>query len=380
MSETMLKLKLDRQSTQPLYQQLYDMIRHSITGGEMKPGEPLPSERELVSSLGITRPTLRQAFEQLEREGFVRRQHGVGTFVQDPSNWRPNTRVLSLGVIIWGTELSGYEKDLLGLLCAEAASHGMEIKTIHGKGGYVPMRDLGRRVADAGLDGVIAFANLVEQNLQQLAELRVPKVIMQQRARLNGTDHVVAESFRGVYDATRELVRLGHREIGFVGALLCEQNPGKPDLYRLAPETEFRFKAYRRALEDSGIAYRPELYTEQPYTDDLVDAWFAKRFGEGKIPTAYVVHDDMLAGLVMHAAQACGMEVPRDLSVTGFGNYMPPAQRGDLATTEIPHAEMARLAVERLRERALQGGMAGVTFSVDSTFKPGRSIGKPRAS
>ncbi|MEU4196745.1 GntR family transcriptional regulator [Kribbella sp. NPDC026611] len=44
------------------------------------PGEPLPSERSLSESLGVSRPTLRAALDDLARDGLITREHGRGTF------------------------------------------------------------------------------------------------------------------------------------------------------------------------------------------------------------------------------------------------------------------------------------------------------------
>lgn len=52
-----------------------------IRDGTYQPGEQLLSEKELAAQLGISRPTLREALQNLEQEGFVLRRHGVGTFV-----------------------------------------------------------------------------------------------------------------------------------------------------------------------------------------------------------------------------------------------------------------------------------------------------------
>ena len=52
-----------------------------IEGGTYQPGEQLPSETDLAGQLGISRPTLREALQNLEQEGVVVRRHGVGTFV-----------------------------------------------------------------------------------------------------------------------------------------------------------------------------------------------------------------------------------------------------------------------------------------------------------
>lgn len=48
------------------------------------PGDRLPSEIELAQRLGISRPTLREALQQLEKEGAIVRKQGVGTFVAAP--------------------------------------------------------------------------------------------------------------------------------------------------------------------------------------------------------------------------------------------------------------------------------------------------------
>jgi GntR family transcriptional regulator len=52
-----------------------------IENGTYPPGEQFPSENELATQLGISRPTLREALLNLEQESIVVRKHGVGTFV-----------------------------------------------------------------------------------------------------------------------------------------------------------------------------------------------------------------------------------------------------------------------------------------------------------
>ncbi|MEN8180458.1 MAG: GntR family transcriptional regulator [Pseudomonadota bacterium] len=59
--------------------------------GTYTPGEQLPSETELATQLGISRPTLREALHDLESEGAIIRKHGVGTFVASSYNHRLET-------------------------------------------------------------------------------------------------------------------------------------------------------------------------------------------------------------------------------------------------------------------------------------------------
>lgn len=66
------------QQVQPvrLYQRIVEQIEDAIASGELKPGERLPSERELVAQFGASRPTVREALRVLESSGVVRSRPG----------------------------------------------------------------------------------------------------------------------------------------------------------------------------------------------------------------------------------------------------------------------------------------------------------------
>ena len=74
---------------QPLYDQLVDILTDKIEH-EYRPGDLLPSERELSDRYGLSRTTVRLALQELERLGLVVRQHGRGTFVADRSSQTTN--------------------------------------------------------------------------------------------------------------------------------------------------------------------------------------------------------------------------------------------------------------------------------------------------
>ena len=73
-----------RARKQPLYDQLVDILMEKIDH-EYRPGDLLPSERELSERYGLSRTTVRLALAELEQLGLVVRQHGRGTFVADRS-------------------------------------------------------------------------------------------------------------------------------------------------------------------------------------------------------------------------------------------------------------------------------------------------------
>ena len=75
---------LNRKTPIPLYYQLIEMIRKDIETGVLKPGDIIPSERELSERYQISRPTVRQAIKELAYEGLLNREKGRGTFVSRP--------------------------------------------------------------------------------------------------------------------------------------------------------------------------------------------------------------------------------------------------------------------------------------------------------
>jgi GntR family transcriptional regulator len=70
-----------RNSPVPRYHQLKEILRERIRSGEWKPGDLIPSERELSETYHISRMTTRQAITDLVNEGVFYREQGRGTFV-----------------------------------------------------------------------------------------------------------------------------------------------------------------------------------------------------------------------------------------------------------------------------------------------------------
>ncbi|QQR39288.1 FadR/GntR family transcriptional regulator [Devosia rhizoryzae] len=76
-------MKLQAVSNRKLYIQIADQIRDQILLGAVEAGQQLPSERDLATSLNVSRPTVREALIALEVAGFVEVRVGVGAFVRD---------------------------------------------------------------------------------------------------------------------------------------------------------------------------------------------------------------------------------------------------------------------------------------------------------
>jgi len=79
--DSFLRIRIDKTSPVPVYAQIGEAIKNLLKPGTIPPGTPLPPERVLCEHLGVSRMTLRQACDTLEREGFIESHRGRGTFV-----------------------------------------------------------------------------------------------------------------------------------------------------------------------------------------------------------------------------------------------------------------------------------------------------------
>jgi len=69
----------------PKYVQISDHLRARIVEGQLRPGDEVPSERQLAAEWKVARPTATKALDVLRREGYVAGRQGAGTFVTDPN-------------------------------------------------------------------------------------------------------------------------------------------------------------------------------------------------------------------------------------------------------------------------------------------------------
>ncbi|HEY7415979.1 MAG TPA: GntR family transcriptional regulator, partial [Ktedonobacteraceae bacterium] len=75
-------IHLDRDSDEPLYQQISREVREAIVSGELAEGMRLPTERALARELGVNRTTVMNAYNQLASEGLIEGHVGRGTMVK----------------------------------------------------------------------------------------------------------------------------------------------------------------------------------------------------------------------------------------------------------------------------------------------------------
>jgi GntR family transcriptional regulator len=78
-----MEIRIDSDSTVPIYQQIIYAIKLQIATGQLKPGEQLPTVRKLATDLRINPNTVARSYDLLDTEGVIITQRGQGTYVRE---------------------------------------------------------------------------------------------------------------------------------------------------------------------------------------------------------------------------------------------------------------------------------------------------------
>jgi len=191
------------------------------------------------------------------------------------------------------------------------------------------------------VDGFLVVSPHLEDEEKIVLELkkrRIPFVLIDNQQSNSTAPSVVADNFKGGYEATSHLIELGHQKIGHI-----EGTRG----YLSAQE---RKRGYLKALEDHGINY--QLVDGGAFDVRCGYEITKKWLKEANRPTAIFAADDQVAFGVIDAAREMGLRVPGDLSVVGYDDHpFASMLHPFLTTVRQPAVEMSQKGVELLMKQ-----------------------------
>jgi len=115
-------IALSPSSPDPMYKQVTDQVKNAIASGDLKPGEKLPSVRELAEGLKISAITIKRAYFDLENEGYILTRAGLGSFVSEIDREKlrqeklAEYRAVLSGILATGAKFGIKAEDLIGLI------------------------------------------------------------------------------------------------------------------------------------------------------------------------------------------------------------------------------------------------------------------------
>ncbi len=182
-------------------------------------------------------------------------------------------------------------------------------------------------------------------NQHEIAELtiKVPVVLLGERATWGPFDHVGIDNVAAARSATEHLIKIGRRRIAAIGH----------QTYQTGETARLRTKGYKTALQQAGIPYDRRLVvpTARFHRQDGAEA-MARLLSLADPPDAVFCYNDLLAVGAIRTILRSGRRVPDDIAVVGFddieeGRYLTPS----LTTISPNKQKIASLAVELLFRR-----------------------------
>jgi GntR family transcriptional regulator len=121
-----IQFRLDTRSGVPTYLQLVQQVRQAVRLGILRPGDQLPTVKEVVGDLAINPNTVLKAYRELDREGLVEGRRGLGTFVSEGFPTPPPDGVkelrTSLGRWVARARAAGLDDDAIHSLFSDTVS------------------------------------------------------------------------------------------------------------------------------------------------------------------------------------------------------------------------------------------------------------------
>lgn len=188
------------------------------------------------------------------------------------------------------------------------------------------------------VDGVVMVVPYnYEEVVSNLNRYELPFVIIDHRSEAPNEASVTATNRKGMLEATRYLLALGHRRIGFI--------TGRMDIAC----SHDRLKGYRDGLEEVGLAFDPDLVLEGDYLQPSGFQQTKKLLEIEDRPSALLVSNDMMAFGALEAARVAGLTIAQDISIIGFDDVFLSSQTyPPLTTVRQPLVEMGEVALDML--------------------------------
>jgi DNA-binding LacI/PurR family transcriptional regulator len=338
---TLFPLSVTTSSGETLVEQLHRQLTWLIAAGSLRPGDTLPSIRDLAGQLAINMHTVRSAYQRLEQDGLVRTRPGSGTQVLMPDprammDLAGRTRSYTIGVILPGMANPFYHEFLQGvqdgigqerLLAFVCDAHEQESEY---------MRIFAQLTA-RNVDGLLIASFDIHPLLGDTPGSVLPLVTVDWPGCAGPTVNFDLE--QASHQAVQHLIQHGHRQIGLVtfagaGANVEQINSG-----------------YFRALSENGLAVQESLIVRVPdfHLESGENAGH-RLMSLPKPPTAIFAIADMLTLGILRRLKGDGYRVPSDVALASLndiavsGLVEPP-----LTTVAMPARRLGLEAMNMLQ-------------------------------
>jgi LacI family transcriptional regulator len=340
-------------------------------------GDRFLSDHDLTRVSGLSRPTVRKALDALQREGWIERRHGRGTFVgprvaltlhrrgagADATHHR--LARVAVATQLHGSRVDWYAQAVIAGIDAVADEMHIAIEMLGYSGGDVAAAS--RRLAKNPPD-VIAFSMPSADHILLAGEARrlgIPCIGAGGSLHALNIPRATEDGVQGGELAVQHLAAHGHRRIGLVVPTY------------VSPWVFTRRQGYLNGLTKAGIEPDERLVLWYPGLDIAAEVDLLERYLDKHQPTALVFANFGGVATLGHLVARGRLQIPRDLSVVHFDQH-PDAGRWlgvpTSATVALPLEAMGRRMAEMARQVADGQSLGSTVTEIPCQWTPGESI------
>ena len=207
-------------------------------------------------------------------------------------------------------------------------------------------------IKDNSIDGLIILGMLKREFLDEvLNACQCPIVSVDFTIPEKKISAVLSSNYLGMYKATRELIKAGHKRIGFVGTMGFSHNIGE------------RLCGFQKCMIENGLSV-PLQWIFSDRVGEMETAYVSL---PDELPTAFACSSDYAASILYDALERRGLSVPNDISIASYDNYLYNHKlSGKLTTYNVDMEAIAESAIHRIIMELRYPELAGKTEYIDS--------------
>lgn len=335
---------------EPKYKLIKSYIKSLIREGNVKDGQLLPSEYELMEKFNVSRHTVRQAFGELAKEGWVYKKQGKGTFAR---YFNTCDKKGMIGLIT--TYISDYIfPHIISGIESVMTEEGYSVIIANTNNNKEKEAYQIKSLMEQNIKGLIleptksaeknVNLNLLEEVLaRDIKIMFINAIYTDLKSENPNVGCVIMDDVKGGFIATEYLLKIGHRKIAGIFK--------RDDIQGVKRE-----EGYRKALGNFGIIPDENMIgrftteNKRIFPKEFVSNLLDKRNNELK-PDAIVCYNDEIAVWVIQTIKECGLSVPQDISVVGYDDSsLATVLDIELTTVKHPKKQMGELAARHLIE------------------------------
>ena len=346
-----------------------------ILNGDHSPTQMLPSIGSLAKTFKVSTATVQKAIHSLTEQGLIDARPGSGLFVKPfQRNASKGGGRIALLHPDKGSYLKGYPYpgQVIDALRGELEPAGFTLVPWSlEKPETLVLQESLRKMK---LSGLALFEIDNDCLISELRELCVPMVSLDFDAYRHGISSVIFDNPLGCFQATKHLMDMGHRHIVFMKPLLKYDIYDNPFYDVIADR---RLDGYRIAMQAGGL---PVVVREYHNRASEIQEIILELFSQDPVPTAFVCVGDWSARMIAEQLQVRGLEIPRDISIVGFGDIPGEFAPGrQITSVRVDYRDMGQSA-GRLLLGALQGHGRAQRRVLATRLVPHESVGAPAAA